>query len=423
MKNKSIAGILMSVLFTVCLSLFVAPAVAEFANIDISKAAYSVTAYMLAPAVISFAIYKALNFVGITFTIPSNFAFSVPGGTLTCGDLLVIMGKMEALWGDAQVASLYTPEADIVKAILQNQTAKIEPISGLQEKNNTLKITWLNDCDIVASDCTSSCQPTGQQLGIDCKTYSPTICGEAPFSVNEDDLRGTIYSKEEFIARGLMSAGKVLDEKFAAAAVSFLEDSEGLNSYAGDYGTVGGGGAVGNSYTDVAPAYWTASLMGYFMQVARLNKIKNPYVLSGNNLFLQFWNAQAEFANADGKAGLNKFNALPTFFDPFNLSDSAYSAIDGSSKPSSFLIGKSALAFGAKWQYGESPTDYGKEGKRYSIASPSLPGVRYDVHYNISCTSREIIHSFNVISKGGFYLNPVGCVDRNTGVLRFRKTS
>lgn len=335
--------------------------------------------------------------------------------TFTCADLLVSQGKAEAIWADNAENAEYMPNSETVQAIVANQTAKLDAITGLQDKNNTIKITWLTTCDLEVDDCSTECFPDGAEVQSNCKNYVPTICKEVNFKITEATLRDSIYSKEEVLARAMLKAIKKIEDTLGAAGVAFLEDVEGVNAFMGDYGTLTGGGVVGNSATKIAPSNWTASLLGYFIQASKMNLFGSPYLLSGNNLYQAYWNAQAEFANADGKGGLNKFNQMKPTFDLWNI-DSAFS------NNSTFLIDRSAVAFGGKWQYPEQVTDFGGDiGKRYSIPSKTIPGLRYDVHYLMSCVNKDIVHKFNIIAKAGFYLNPTGCTENNTHVLRFEK--
>lgn len=336
-------------------------------------------------------------------------------GTFTCADLLVSQGKAEAIWADNAENAEYMPNSETVQAIVTNQTAKLNDITGLQEKNKTIKITWLTTCDLEVDDCSTECFPDGAEVQSNCKNYVPTICKEVNFKITDATLRDSIYSKEEVLARAMMKAIKKIEDTIGAAGVAFLEDVEGVNAFIGDLGTLTGGGVVGNSATKIAPSNWNASLLGYFIQASKMNLFASPYLLSGNNLYQAYWNAQAEFANADGKGGLNKFNQMKPTFDLWNI-DSAFD------NPSTFLIDRSAVAFGGTWQYPEQVTDFGSDiGKRYSIASKTIPGLRYDVHYLMTCVNKDIVHKFNIIAKAGFYLNPTGCTENNTHVLRFEK--
>ncbi len=355
----------------------------------------------------------ALTPVALTAATAIKWA-TVPA-TFTCADLLVSQGKMEAIWMDNAENAEYVPNTETVRAIIENQTAKLGDITGKQDKDKTIKITWLTTCDLTVADCSTDCFPDGEEAQANCKEYTPTICKEVNFKITENTLRGSIYSKEEVLARLMLKAIKKIEDSLAAAGVAYLEDVEGVNSFMGDYGTLTGGGVVGNSATKIAPANWTATLVGYFIQCSKMNLFGSPYMVSGNNLFQALWNAQADAGNADGKGAITKFNQIKTYFDLWNI-DSAFS------NNSTFLIDRSAVAFGAKWHNDETPIDYGSDiGQRYSIPSKTLPGVRYDVHHLMTCVNKEIVHKFNVIARVGFYLNPTGCTENNTHVLRFEK--
>lgn len=359
---------------------------------------------------------SAIALTGLSLVAPAlpGVAFSA----LTCGELAVVEGKMAQLWSGAQPDREYVPNSAVLQAIIANQTATIDPLVGLQDKDNKMKITFIKSCPSDPEDKTSDCMPDGDEDTIDCKEYEPTILKQLPFKVNENTFRTSTYTKEELIAKGLAKRLKLMDEMLAAQAVAFLEDSEGvsLGNWVGDLGTLEGTGTVGDSYIKVAPAYWTADLMGYLTTLAQMNKFPSPFLISGANLQAVKWNAEMSAANADGKGDFNKISSLPMVNDPWNI-DSAFSY------PTTFLINKGALAFGSKWRYGNTPTDMGGDiGKRWSTPSPTLPGVRYDIYYKVECSGDDqIYHKFNIIARAGFYLNPVGCVSDNTGILRVHK--
>jgi hypothetical protein len=57
---------------------------------------------------------------------------------------------------------------------------------------------------------------------------------------------------------------------------------------------------------------------------------------------------------------------------------------------------------------------------RWSIESKTLPGVFYDVIYNNECVANnEIKHNWSLYVKAGIFLNPLGCNDDVTGVIKF----
>jgi hypothetical protein len=90
------------------------------------------------------------------------------------------------------------------------------------------------------------------------------------------------------------------------------------------------------------------------------------------------------------------------------------------------MIRRGALAFASRAKYSEQPIEYGGEVNqtRYSVASPTLAGVRYDVYYTIKCTvvpggEDEIVHIWRFVARFGLFLNPEGVETGNTGVLAF----
>lgn len=339
-------------------------------------------------------------------------------GNFDCADLQVIMGKADMIWNDNQSNADYVPKADALKIIYANTTARLDSIQGEQSKDNKIKIVWLQDCGDTVEDCdTTTCLVEGDELFVNCKEYEPTICKTVAFVVNETELRKAIFSPEEVIAKGLLKRVKQLDELLAQQIVSELDASKGVSLYEGDYGHIQGSG-IGTSDVEVLTGNWTASLFGYLNLQAIRNKFANPFLLSGENLYLQFWNAQAEFANADGKANLNKFNTMPANFDLFNI-DTVLE------KRMTFLIDKGAIAFAPKWEYSSTPRVIQNVHTRFTIESRAVPGMYYDVIYTTRCKggTSQIEHVFNVSAKGGIYLNPTGCTETKTGIIGFKKVA
>lgn len=374
--------------------------------------------------------FIALIFCGVAI---ASFAFgnSAPGlslatlpaaGDFSCSNILEILAKADAIWTDNATNKDYVANCEALQAIIGQQTAKLEPIVGQQGKDNTLKVSWLSICPTDPTEGRSTCQPGGDEAATNCKEYAPNVFANHGFSVNETTLRGSIYSPEEVVARLMLAYGKKLDEYLTETVLASLDTFKGVNNYAGAFGTVTGA-TVGNSETEIASANWTASLFGYLALVSKKNKLSSPFLLSGENLAIAYWNAQANAANADGKGDLNKFQSMPIIFDQFNI-DSVFN-------PSlkTFMLDKGAVAFGAMNEYGLAPIE--RKGPNYlinyAIPSRNLPGVSYDVSYNTTC---EVVegrknwkHHFTLDAACGFYLNPVGCIETNTGVLSFKKVA
>lgn len=371
-------------------------------------------------SLIAFAFLASFFVPGPAALLGLKLATIPVSGNFDCADLLVVQGKADQIWMDNATKQDYVPKADALKIIYEQTTAQLVSINGEQSKDNTIKLIWVDACDIEGQECsTTECIIEGEELSADCKTLTPNICYTVPFKVNEDTLRTSIFSPEELIAKGMLKATKILDEYMAQQIIAAIDTFKGVNVYPGDYGTVTGGGTVGNSDTTIASNLWTASLLGYFNLASQINKFNNPFLLSGSNLAIANWNAVAEGANADGKGNLNKFQSMTTYFDLFNM--------DSTFNPDlvTFMLDKGAVAFAPKWRYSSTPRQIigANSQTRYTVPSRTLPNVYYDVIYSTQCKAgtNQIEHLFNVTARGGIYLNPTGCTATKTGVLRFEK--
>lgn len=401
---KTLKALSWFVLATFSAMLLAGPVAATF-NITIVKAFFG-TAFV--NYTIGFASTFAAPITGMAFTVPA-------AGTFTCTNIQEIVGKSDVIWVNEGSNRDYNPRVDAVKAILDNQTAKLEQITNEQEKDKTIKITWVNACDIELEDCDDKCEmQDGTELSSNCKTYAPTLCKTAKFMVGEEELRTNTLSPDEVVAKGLLKSLKEMDEYWAKQIALFLDLHKGHNNYAGIGDIVGSG--VGVEETYINPALWNAALMGEFVLSAEVNRFNSPFLVSGSNLRKEYWNAQMNAANADGKGNLNMFDEMPMYFDVTNL--------DGQLSPDkmTFLLNKGAVAVGARWRESTTPKQYiGQNSQiRYSVASKVLPGFSYDVHYDTICKNGGMFHRFNLFLEGGIYLNPAGCNENETGIIGYK---
>lgn len=73
-----------------------------------------------------------------------------------------------------------------------------------------------------------------------------------------------------------------------------------------------------------------------------------------------------------------------------------------------------------KNEYERTPKVYNGAGITKSLtASRNIPGIFYDTIYTTECSGDDILHSWKMKLKAGIFLNPTGCTDTRTGVLRF----
>lgn len=330
-------------------------------------------------------------------------------GTFTCAQLLRVQVEVDKIWADNQLKQDYESKVDVLTAIRAEQTARLQILEE-PEKDRELRVYWPADCSTSLADCGDACEIGGPEPEARCETYALDICKKAGFSIKEYTFRTSELNKEQVVAKALAKRMKELDEYLAQTVVAKLNAFAGANKFLTGIGDPDSGGV-----TYIAPSYWTADIYGYFSQVAIMNQLNNVFMVHGGNLYQIYWQAQMNQVNANQKDGVLKLQSIRSYWDMFN--------IDGVNNPDrvSYMISKGAIAFASKAYYGATPTNY-MDDIRYSIESKALPGVRYDVFYNNECYSGgngDVKHNWTLYVKAGFFLNPVGCDEDVTGIIKF----
>jgi hypothetical protein len=329
-------------------------------------------------------------------------------GDFSATTLVKVTQKADSMWADSQLAADYVSNAETLKAVISEQTARLTMVED-PEKDYDVRLDWMNACDETTDAGSNDCTIGGAELESGSKSYKITGVRHYGFNVKEKLFRGNSLDMDEAIAKGFLKADKVLSEYIAKAGVSFIEANEGTNTYDGQgYWTING------TETDVAAANLTVGIMPHLLLAGQLNKMTNPFILSGTNLYIANWNALIDQPNGEGKGNAARVNTIRKYFDVFN--------IDVTNSPAfkTYLIDRGALAFASKAYYGATPTVY-KTQDRWSIASRNVPGLRYDVVYTNECASNEIVHKFSVYARYNYFLNPTGCTATRTGILTFKK--
>lgn len=331
-------------------------------------------------------------------------------GTFTCTALQKVIAKVDKAWLDNQQKAEYIPQVEIINALRKEQTARLVEITDPQ-KDKTLKIYWVIDCNTgVEDDDEDDCEISGPQAESRCQEYALDIKKMVKFSVRENLGRTNDINREDSLAVQFAARLKELDEIIAQTAVTKL------NSFAGTNQFTTGIGEVDGVTTYIQAALWSGDMYGYFAQVAIMNKLSNPFMLHGSNLFQQQWQASYNVQNANQKDQLPKLNSIRSYWDMFN--------IDSMNSPDavSYMITKGAIAIANKAYYPlNNPVEFltDKPSKRWSMESKSIPGMFYDVIYTMTCSGEDIIHNYKMKVKFGIYLNPFGCNDDVSGVIKF----
>lgn len=334
-------------------------------------------------------------------------------GTFDCAKMLEVKAKVVEIFnGEGVIKAEYVPDVEPALAILQNQTANFEVLAN-PEKDREVKVYWPDDCDDTdPTDCTDQCSIDGDEIGDNCANYALTECFEKSFSVTEERFRTSLHSREEVVARAMLKKMKLMDEFWAAKALAFLDASAGVNAFEGQY-------TVSGNATYIPAAAWNPDVFGYIDTVLWMNKLQGGKMLSGTLLKQYMWKVGMETSNPTGAAEQAK---MTSFGVPYF--DRRMDTILG--EKALFLFDPNSTALVTKARHAA----YGPEGRKVDTAdgpgilmmtqdSMNLPGVVYDLYYQEVCANDDITHKWKLKTRGDLFLNPLGCSNDRTGVLKF----
>jgi hypothetical protein len=331
-------------------------------------------------------------------------------GNFDCGKLLEIKAKVEEIFQGGVIEKEYVPDIEPALAIRENQTATFEVLTN-PEKDREVKLLWIDDCDDEDPDtCTDQCTIDGEEIGDNCANYVLGECFEKTFKVTEERFRTSMHSKEEVVARAMLKKMKLMDEFWAAKAIAFLNASAGVNSYAGQY-TVSGG-------TTYVPAYaWNPDIFGYIDTVLWKNKLNGGKMLSGTLLKQYMWKIGMEVTDPTGQSNQAKMTSFGIPYFDRRIDDIL-------SEQALFLFDPNSVAMVTKARhaaYTEPRKVDTPNGMQtwYTQNSMNLPGVVYDIAYQELCTGDDVSHFWKIKTRGDIFLNPLGCSNDRTGVLKF----
>ena len=337
--------------------------------------------------------------------------------------LAEIQTKAQIIWQDSQ--ALQMPIfSDAAQAVLENQTVQFEELND-RDKDRKIKVHWIVDCEDTVKDCTPSCTLDMPEASTDVQEYEPNFCFEDGFKVNETDLRTSIFTVEETIARKLNGVLKRLDEKLSRTVLTSLKGFAGDNTNPSPYTY-----DRPNKTTIIPDAKFNASMVANLIQQSMLNQLVNPYYINDGTLFVEWLNKQFEAGNLDGAGNAQRVQALKMYYDQMNFAKAGVT-------DNLFAIDASAVALKTVNKFNDEIREMPHINQtRYTVDSLSLPGVKYDLTYQMNCDltgGRENdYHQFRVRANGLVALNPAGCpvvtgtgetaqTFNRTGVLAFKK--
>lgn len=351
-------------------------------------------------------------------------------GDFTEAQHLAFLLKAEEKWDDGKYADDLQANVDAAVQLLNNQTARFDELDN-PAKDNIVNLTWLKYCHLVASDHdrAEDCDIEGDELSADAKEYELDKGQKFTFSVDQEKVRTGIYEVDEQVAIGLLKADKELSEYIAKQVLISYKAFAGPNIPAirGLSGPMSWDG--GNTTTNIPAASYNIGIIASLLKQMQLNKVKNGFFVNSGSLFEAWTNAMLNGNNLDGKGDDLRLKQIKLQFDMWNF-------LEANLTEDMFLVDKSAVALKTYTRYSLKPDIIGgKVGQtRYKMASRLLPGVEFDVIYEVKCIAGKIKYTWQVSTQFGIWLNPEPCpitinVDgvptefTPTGVYSFTKTA
>ena len=150
---------------------------------------------------------------------------STVGGVLSETILKNIQIRADEIAFDEILKQDYVADVDVLKALMETQTAKIEPVLNRNGKDNIVEISWMNTCDIEDEEC-YPCYIGGHEVSTNVDEKELNICREASFYVNDTSFRNNFHNAEEATAKGFLKADLEISELFGCSGRKLAEYCE-----------------------------------------------------------------------------------------------------------------------------------------------------------------------------------------------------
>lgn len=343
---------------------------------------------------------------------------------LTKTELLRLNVKAEVAWTQNALKNSLGVQTEAVKAVLANQTAKFVEFDDWR-KDKKIGIAFVDPCGATVKDCvTDNCTITENELSSDLIEFEPNICKEIGFAINEDKLRKNMFNLEDLYAEGVSTRLNALDEYLSTHVLAGLKTSAGTNVSPEPY-------TWDNTAktTKVTADKYGLGLIPDLINDGLMNKMGGVYFIDNGSLWKDFYMAEINAGNLDGKGANTLTKQVKMYFDQFNFAKAGLNE-------STFMVSNSAVALKTTNKFAPTMVELGgKVGQtRYRLKSPNLDGIEYDVVYQLKCEGGEIIHTWRFYLRGFFATNPKGCAQtidisgtatqvKSTGVLSYTKTT
>lgn len=332
---------------------------------------------------------------------------SKPVGNFECAELMTVQITMEKIWKDSMATNVddAAPKIDVLHAMYENQTATFPDLTD-PAKDRTVKIVWITDCgEHEQTECTDICDVGGDNIEADCKDYAITECFKDGFSIPEKVFRTSIYSHEEVVARALLKMKKRMLEQWAKLAFTKMLLFKGYNQNEADPFDVSGG----DSY--VAPSRVSADLMGDIVEMAQMNQMNSPFLISGHMLNKDRWRYEMEAPNTqNGAANVRKMSSVKMYNDLWNVD-----TILGTK--GMLLVNRSSYAVVTKHRFDSTPIQKDLIWM-FTIPIQEIPGAFLDITHKIECDDDDFTHHYSGTLRWDVFQNPLPCNAQMTGLLK-----
>ena len=333
-------------------------------------------------------------------------------GNFDASQILRIQKKADDIWAANMSRADYVARTGVLSALRARQTANLVDLQDPM-KTNTVRVMWLHACDVDDEAAGDPCSFSVNELQSDYNDYTIDITRQAGFSVKTRlDLRTDEFSEQEKVAIGLLKADKVLCEYLAQQAVSKLNTYAGTNTYAGPLGSTAWTNSAGS--TEVPADQWNSTLMNSLNVAAYKQNFNAPYLVTGEALHYVIEEARQNRNNDDGSGNFVRIGTIDAAVDYVNIDDV------NSGEYAAYLINTGAIAVVSKNYNPVAPMMSNNPWTvHYRYASQNIPGLVFDAFQTEACSGGEITKKWLLQMNAGIYLNPHGCTETNTGVLKF----
>lgn len=309
---------------------------------------------------------------------------------------------------DDRIKQQYIPHVQLLNGVKAVDTSNVDVWYNRAKKMYSVDVEFINTCDMAVAD-NVNCTVGGTKASTNVKTYDLNYEKVVNFTLSESDLYKNDFTIEQVLAKQFMRAKKLLLESYTQYIVAVMNAEKGVNTL----NEVGGKGVISGTDTYIAANYWNADLLAYFSRVAIDNDFTNPAFFSGKNLYEQYLIANKNQGNSNGVGEWSMFAELNPFFDLKNI-DTVNTPLNVS-----YLVSSGAIALANFAYYGAREDHKDFSAWQDTAAEFGFPEIKFDVFMKDNCENDKVKWDFKVKLSGGVYVNPEGCDQNNSGILRF----